>query len=136
MLIDNWFSVQATQLPKGPDYIDKIKKLQAHPDFNIKNPNRANSLLSSFSFINTFAFHNLNGSGYQFWAKSVLTLDKINTQGASFLAKRGLDSGHWDKLHKQCFYNHINELFKNKNMSKNLLEIVRLIQNMKRKNSL
>ncbi len=136
MLIDKWFSVQATQLPKGPDYIDKIKKLQAHPDFNIKNPNRANSLVSSFSFNNTFAFHNLDGSGYQFWAKNVLIIDKINPQGSSFLAKRGLDSGHWDKLHMQCFFNHTDELFKNKKISKNLQEIVRLIQNMKEKNLL
>ena len=59
----------------------------AHPAFSLKNPNRARSLIFSFCNGNPAQFHAADGSGYAFWAEQVSTLDGINPQVASRLAR-------------------------------------------------
>jgi aminopeptidase N len=66
-----------------------------HPDFHIKNPNRARSLIFSFCSANPGAFHRNDAAGYVFWSERVLELDAINPQVAARLA-RALD--RWSKL--------------------------------------
>ncbi|WP_240202978.1 aminopeptidase N C-terminal domain-containing protein, partial [Burkholderia sp. LMG 13014] len=65
----------------------KVRKLLAHPAFNLKNPNRARSLIFSFCAANPAQFHAADGSGYAFWAEQVLALDAINPQVAARLAR-------------------------------------------------
>ena len=62
-------------------------QLLAHPAFNLKNPNRARSLIFSFCAANPAQFHAADGSGYAFWAEQVLALDAINPQVAARLAR-------------------------------------------------
>jgi aminopeptidase N len=64
------------------------------PDFQIRNPNRARSLISSYCS-NPAAFHRKDASGYVFWSERVLELDSFNPQVAARLA-RALD--RWRKL--------------------------------------
>jgi aminopeptidase N len=66
-----------------------------HPDFHIKNPNRARSLIFSLCSANPGAFHRTDAAGYVFWSERVLELDAINPQVAARLA-RALD--RWSKL--------------------------------------
>jgi aminopeptidase N len=65
------------------------------PDFSIRNPNRARSVISTFCQGNPGAFHRTDGAGYDFWAEQVRTLDATNPQVAARLA-RALD--RWRKL--------------------------------------
>jgi aminopeptidase N len=67
--------------------IDIVRKLMAHPAFNLKNPNRARSLIFSFCAANPAQFHAEDGSGYAFWADQVIALDAINPQVAARLAR-------------------------------------------------
>ena len=66
-----------------------------HPDFQLRNPNRARSLIFSYCSNNPGAFHRSDAAGYVFWSERVLELDAINPQVAARLA-RALD--HWRKL--------------------------------------
>ncbi|MHA7679650.1 aminopeptidase N [Cupriavidus sp. PET2-C1] len=96
LVIDKWFSLQGTQRGtvgpqsaghKGKHTIDTVRALMQHPAFNLRNPNRARSLIFSFCAANPAQFHAEDGSGYAFWAEQVLALDAINPQVASRLAR-------------------------------------------------
>jgi aminopeptidase N len=56
----------------------------------MNNPNRVRSVIHAFCSNNPASFHQVDGSGYEFWADSVLALDPINPQVAARLA-RALD---------------------------------------------
>jgi aminopeptidase N len=88
LVIDKWFALQATQRGSAQrPVIDIVRKLMAHPAFNLKNPNRARSLIFSFCAANPAQFHAEDGSGYAFWADQVIALDAINPQVAARLAR-------------------------------------------------
>ena len=73
---------------------ERVKRLLAHPDFNLANPNRARSLIGTFCLRQPGGFHRADGAGYAFWADRVIALDAINPQAASRIA-RALDRwGH------------------------------------------
>ena len=95
LVIDKWFALQAGASDCGGDILPKVRQLMQHPDFNLKNPNRARSLIFSYCSANPAAFHRADAAGYVFWADQVLALDAINPQVAARLA-RSLD--RWKKL--------------------------------------
>jgi aminopeptidase N len=88
LVIDKWFALQATQRgnPRHP-VIGTVRQLMTHPAFNLKNPNRARSLIFSFCAANPAQFHAEDGSGYAFWAEQVIALDVLNPQVAARLAR-------------------------------------------------
>jgi aminopeptidase N len=85
LVIDKWFYVQATAALPGT--LGRVKALMAHPAFDLKNPNRARSLLHAFAMSNPLHFHAADGSGYGFIAEQVIALDRLNPQVASRLAR-------------------------------------------------
>jgi aminopeptidase N len=88
LVIDKWFALQATQRGTAQrPVIESVRKLMAHPAFNLKNPNRARSLIFSFCMANPAQFHAEDGSGYTFWAEQVIALDALNPQVAARLAR-------------------------------------------------
>ena len=68
--------------------------LMKHADFQIKNPNRARSLIFSYCN-NAGAFHRADAAGYAFWADRVIEIDGFNPQVAARLT-RVMD--RWKKL--------------------------------------
>lgn len=84
LVIDKWFSLQATSPHAG---IETITTLMEHPAFTLKNPNRARSLIFGFCHNNMAQFHAADGSGYEFWSKNLIELDRINPQVAARLAR-------------------------------------------------
>ena len=84
LVIDKWFGMQAMAPSTG---VSEVRALMRHSAFNIKNPNRARSLIFSFCNGNPSQFHAPDGSGYAFWAEQVIALDAINPQVASRLAR-------------------------------------------------
>ncbi len=78
LVLDKWFSVQA-MAPRA-DAIDTVRSLLAHPDFDLRNPNRARSLIGGFC-ANLVRFH--TEAGYRFLADMVIALDAINGQVAA-----------------------------------------------------
>jgi aminopeptidase N len=83
LVLDKWFALQA-MIPE-PDTLERIKRLMEHPAFSLTNPNRVRSLVGSFTLANPTQFHKADGSGYEFLADIVLTLDPTNPQVAARL---------------------------------------------------
>ena len=82
-VVELWFSVQASSAQAGQ--LPHILKLLEHPAFDWKNPNKVRSVVGVFAGQNLAAFHNPDGSGYQFLAGQVCRLDDSNPQIASRL---------------------------------------------------
>ncbi|MEJ8857360.1 aminopeptidase N [Variovorax robiniae] len=95
LVIDKWFSLQAGAPDRGGDVLPLVKQLMKHPDFSLKNPNRARSVIFSYCSANPGAFHRADAAGYVWWSDRVIELDPINPQVAARLA-RALD--RWSKL--------------------------------------
>jgi aminopeptidase N len=95
LVIDKWFTLQATAPESGGRVFARVKMLMNHPDFTLKNPNRARSLIAALCMANPAAFHRTDAAGYVFWADRVLELDAINPQLAARLA-RVMD--RWSRL--------------------------------------
>jgi aminopeptidase N len=96
LVVDKWFRVQATS--SLPGTLERVRALTTHPAFDIRNPNRARSLIHVFAQENPLHFHAADGSGYRFAAEKVIEIDRANPQLASRLARafdrwRKYDSG-------------------------------------------
>ncbi|MDH1253627.1 aminopeptidase N [Comamonas thiooxydans] len=94
LVLDKWFALQGAASDRDGDVLPAVKALMKHADFQIKNPNRARSLIFSYCN-NAGAFHRADAAGYVFWADRVIEIDGINPQVASRLA-RVMD--RWKKL--------------------------------------
>ncbi|GAC1532006.1 MAG: aminopeptidase N [Ramlibacter sp.] len=95
LVLDKWFALQAGAPDRGGNVLAVVRQLLQHRDFNIRNPNRARSLIFSYCSANPGAFHRPDAAGYVFWSDRVIELDGINPQVAARLA-RALD--RWRKL--------------------------------------
>jgi aminopeptidase N len=95
LVIDKWFALQAGAPDLGGNILPTVKQLLNHPDFNLKNPNRARSVISTYCHANPAAFHRTDAAGYVFWSDRVIELDAFNPQVAARLA-RALD--RWTQL--------------------------------------
>ncbi len=95
LLLDKWFMlqartpepVQALSSAKPGSSFERAVALLKHPDFKLRNPNRARSLIFTLCAANPAAFHRDDGAGYSFWADQVLALNAINPQTAGRLAR-------------------------------------------------
>lgn len=83
LVVDKWFSLQA--IANREQIFDDLALLRAHPDFNIKNPNRVRSLYSAFAINNPVKFHDPSGKGYAFLRDAIIELNSINPQIAARL---------------------------------------------------
>ncbi|MEI7465979.1 MAG: aminopeptidase N [Burkholderiales bacterium] len=87
LVIDKWFALQATAPEVDGRVFARALDLLKHPDFSIRNPNRARSLIASLCMMNPAAFHRADAAGYEFWADRVLELDAANPQLAARMAR-------------------------------------------------
>ncbi len=95
LAIDKWFSLQVTAPEVDGRVFARAQQLLKHPDFSIRNPNRARSLIAALCAMNPAAFHRTDAAGYVFWADRVLELDAVNPQLAARMA-RTMD--RWSRL--------------------------------------
>jgi aminopeptidase N len=95
LVIDKWFALQAAAPEKDGRVFERVKQLLRHPDFSMKNPNRARSLIMPFCVQNPAAFHRADGAGYAFWVDRTLELNAGNPQVGARVA-RVLD--RWTQL--------------------------------------
>jgi predicted glycosyltransferase len=87
LVIDKWFAMQATAPESEGRVFARAQQLLQHPDFSIRNPNRARSLIAALCMMNPAAFHRSDAAGYVFWADRVLELDAFNPQLAARMAR-------------------------------------------------
>ena len=95
LVLDKWFALQAGTSDRNGNVLPAVRRLMARADFNLRNPNRARSVIFSYCSANPGAFHRADSAGYVFWGDRVIELDGINPQVAARLA-RALD--RWSRL--------------------------------------
>jgi aminopeptidase N len=95
LVLDKWFALQAGASDRDGQVLPAVRQLLKHPDFHLRNPNRARSVIMTYCNANPGAFHRTDAAGYVFWSERVMELDSINPQVAARLA-RALD--RWKKL--------------------------------------
>ena len=84
LVVDKWFAVQA--MSRLPSTLENVKRLAAHPAFDIRNPNKVYSLIRAFC-ANFVRFHAAGGGGYAFAADRIIEIDRLNPQVASRVAR-------------------------------------------------
>ena len=85
LVVVKWLAVQATA--RLPGTLAEVKRLTAHPAFDIKNPNKIYSLIRAFVAANHVRFHAADGGGYAFAADQVIAIDTLNPQVAARVAR-------------------------------------------------
>ncbi len=120
LVLNKWFTVQACC--DLPDVTSRVAALLEHPDFTLKNPNRARSLIAAYAMMNPGAFHAADGSGYSFLSACVIEMDGINPQIASrlidpLLRWRRLDVGRQEILQAE-----LRRILEVPNLSKDVFE--------------
>jgi aminopeptidase N len=95
LVLDKWFSLQTGAPDVAGNVLPQVRQLLTHPDFNMRNPNRARSVIFSYCSGNPGAFHRADAAGYVFWSERVIEIDAFNPQLAARLA-RAMD--RWKKL--------------------------------------
>ncbi len=129
LVIDKWFSVQAAFTPPEKA-IKVVTQLSQHRDFNIQNPNRFRCLVGSFSTHNLPAFHQDDGTGYEFVAKWLIKLDSINPQIAARTCSVFDNWRHLNVSRQEKINNIFQRISNSENLSKNTFEIInKLVQN-------
>lgn len=101
LVLDKWFAIQAMS-PRASTLRD-VRALLDHPDFDLRNPNRARSLVASFPAGNQVRFHAADGGGYDFLADMIIRIDPANGQLAARMVAplgqwRRFDTGRQEKM--------------------------------------
>ena len=93
LVVDAWFSAQAGN--PLPGTLERVKALQSHPAFDVKNPNKARALLLRF-IANIRNFHASDGEAYRWAGEVIIAIDGFNPQVASRFAKMLTEWPHFD----------------------------------------
>jgi aminopeptidase N len=121
LVVDKWLAVQAGA--RVPGTLEEVRKLTAHPAFDLKNPNKVYALIRTFCS-NQVRFHAADGAGYAFVADQIVALDPLNPQVAARLARafdrwRKFDAGR--QAHAAAQLERIREV---DGLSRDTLEVV------------
>ena len=84
LVMDKYFALVGSS--RRSDTLQQVQTALQHPKFSLENPNKARSLIGSFSR-NVSHFHAQDGSGYRFIADKVIEIDRFNPQVAARLVQ-------------------------------------------------
>ena len=121
LVVDKWLAVQATS--RLPGTLAEVKKLLAHPAFDIRNPNKVYALIRSFCS-NHVRFHAADGGGYDFLADQVIVLDALNPQVAARMARAFDRWRKFDAGRRKLACAALERIRDSKGLSNDLAEIV------------
>ncbi len=85
LALDHWLALQA-RIP-AHETLERVRMLGRDSAFDLRNPNRVQSLLGAFARANPVGFHRPDGEGYRFIAAQLVRMDGLNPQNAARLAK-------------------------------------------------
>ena len=121
LVIDKWFSVQATSIRPGT--LGMVLRLMEHPDFSLRSPNRVRSLIGAFCNGNPFHFHAADGSGYRFLADRILELDPLNPQIAARLMQPLIRWRRYDEGRQAMMLAELGRILRTDELSSDVFEV-------------
>ena len=122
LVMDKAFGLAATE--PSEQVFATIDKMQNHPLFSWKNPNRVRALFSAFSMRNPKQFHSTDGKGYQLLQYAVAKMDAINPQVAARLITPLLSWRRYDETRQQAMRAVLQSLADNSSLSNDVYEKV------------
>ena len=120
-VMNMWFSTQATCPRTGT--LQRINELMAHPGFDYRNPNKLRSVIGAFCGRNLVQFHDISGSGYEFLADQIITLDKQNPQVASRLLTPLTRWKRYDPVRRDLMKKALEKIQQN-DLSRDVFEVI------------
>ncbi|MEZ2721471.1 aminopeptidase N [Paenalcaligenes hominis] len=119
LVLDRWFSIQA-----NAPYFDVAQALALtqHPDFTLRNPNRARALIFQFCTNNMTQVH--SPSGYDFWYSHVVALDALNPEISARLCRAFDNWSHYAEPLRSELKQRFERLQQQTQLSANVKEIV------------
>jgi aminopeptidase N len=130
LVIDKWFRAQARASEQvagsgsGGGVLARVKALMQHPDFTLRRPNRARSLIVAMCRDNPAAFHRHDAAGYVFWAERLIELDAINPSLAGDLARVMDRIGHLAEPYRSAAREAVARVAARNDLSDEVREIV------------
>jgi aminopeptidase N len=121
LVVDKWFTLQACSFM--PNTFATVQGLMAHPDFNLKNPNRVRAVIGAFSQNNPVNYHAANGEGYQFLADQVIALDALNPQVAARMVTALTSWQRFDVQRQQLMKAQLQRIMQTPDISSDVYEI-------------
>jgi aminopeptidase N len=121
LVLDKWFALQARDPSEGA--LGRVLALTAHPDFDLKNPNRMRALVLNFASGNPARFHDPSGAGYRFLADQILAIDAFNPSSAARLIE---PLGGWRRYRPQLgalMREQLERIVAHEGLSKNVYEL-------------
>jgi len=122
LVMDKWFALQASL--SSPSVLTNIEALFEHRSFDYSNPNRLRALVGSFVNINSYYFHAIDGSGYQFLTDQLIKLNSQNPQVAARLITPLIQFKRLDSTRVNLIKAQLQRLLKIENLSLDLFEKV------------
>lgn len=120
LVVNKWIAIQA-RTPRS-NSLEIVKQLKQHPGFDIHNPNSVFALFLSFPD-NQIAFHNVDGTGYQFLIDCILEIDQINPHNSARIFSCLLNYKKLDPVRRGLIENELQRLLAAP-LSKNVFELV------------
>ncbi len=121
LVLNKWFSLQAMADLK--DSLNRVQNLMSHPKFQRTNPNNIRAVIGGFSH-NLRAFHALDGSGYQFLADQVISLNALNPQMAEKILHPLTRIQHFNETRQTLMTEQLERILKTNNLSINVQETI------------
>ncbi|GAB3027682.1 aminopeptidase N [Oleiagrimonas citrea] len=122
LAMDKWFAVQA-QIP-GTETLQRVETLLDDSAFTLRNPNRVNALLGSFSRANPTGFHRADGAGYRFLTAKLAEIDALNPQVAARLANAFNGWRRLEPVRREAAHEALASLASEHALSRDLADIV------------
>nr|WP_314168992.1 aminopeptidase N [uncultured Neisseria sp.] len=121
LVMDKYFSLVGSS--RRSDTLQQVQTALQHPKFSIENPNKARSLIGSFSR-NVPHFHAEDGSGYRFIADKVIEIDRFNPQVAARLVQAFNLCNKLEPHRKNLVKQALQRIWAQEGLSKDVGEIV------------
>ena len=121
LVMDKYFALVGSS--RRSDTLQQVQTALQHPKFSLENPNKARSLIGSFSR-NVPHFHAQDGSGYRFIADKVIEIDRFNPQVAARLVQAFNLCNKLEPHRKNLVKQELQRIWAQEGLSKDVGEIV------------
>ena len=121
LVMDKYFALVGSS--RRSDTLQQVQTALQHPKFSLENPNKARSLIGSFSR-NVPHFHAKDGSGYAFLAGQIGRIDRFNPQIAARLAQAFNICAQIEPQRRSLMRSELQKLAENPALSKDSGEII------------
>ena len=121
LVVNQWLQVQAASRRSDAQ---AVARLEDHPGFDLRNPNKLRALYGAFGQRNNRNFHAADGAGYDFLASRLADLDARNPQVAARLLRPLIRWRKFDGNRQALMRGALERIRAKEALSKDVFEVV------------